>query len=112
MIQRTGVDRDAAVQEQEAADERKSGGGGRALLQTIKLMEVPGNRGAVHLQQVNRETTRVTMETDVSGEGGLTLHLTQLHLDEDIVVVFGSFKNGETSSIHNSGEDQIHSAPW
>lgn len=66
VIRWTGVDRDAAVQEQETADQRKSGGG-RALLQTIKLMEVPGNRAAVHLQQVNRETTRYHGDRRVRG---------------------------------------------
>lgn len=53
VISQGGVDGDAAVQEQETADQRKTVGGGRVLLQTLKLMEIPGNRAAVHLQQVN-----------------------------------------------------------
>lgn len=53
VIRRGGVDGDAAVQEQETADQRKTVSGGRVLLQTLKLMEIPGNGAAVHLQQVD-----------------------------------------------------------
>lgn len=45
------VDRDAAVQKQEAADGGKSVSGGRVVLQTLKLVEIPGKPAVVHLHR-------------------------------------------------------------
>lgn len=71
-VKRTAVDGDAAVQEQETADQREAvGGDGRALLQTTELMEVPGNTAAVHLCTGNHichhgdQSVRSTLDLDL-----------------------------------------------
>ena len=36
----------------------------------------------------------------------------RVHLDKHAVVLLVSFIDGETSSVHDSGVDVIHFAPW